>query len=235
MGFGFDQSPHEIMEDWIDQYGPQDGPAAFRRTIKSIVDDAFGSSFQQQDDDSFWSTWKTNLESLSAELCMNMMFGEYDPDPTDPHYALWKEYRRSVADDVESMIDDQCCEQLACEVDEDSILHNKCVYKRYWAKIAAHRNDNKELEDRLLLAEKTRRAQQKSTAAMRWMAGHRAPARTRRAHAGHGASAKSGDDGDGGDGDGEPPRPQLTARVPAPPLHLFNSLTTHSLIAGGAQ
>ena len=62
---------------------------------------------------------------------------------------------------------------------------------------------------------------------------HRAPARTRRAHAGHGATAKAGDDGDGGDGgDGEPPRPR-TSNPPTPPLH--HSLTTHSLIAGGAQ
>ena len=230
--FGFDQSPHEIMEAWIDKYGPQDGPAAFRRTLKSIVDDAFGSSLQQQDDDSFWSGWKTNLESLSAELAMNDMFNGLEPDPTDPHYALWKEYRRSVADDIESMIDGQCCEQLVCEVDEDSTLHNKCVHNRYEAKIAAHRKDNKELEDRLLLAEKTMRAQQKSTAAMRLMAGHRAPARTRRAHAGHGATAKSGDDGDGDGGDGETPRPR-TANSPTPPLH--HNLTTHPLIAGGAQ
>ncbi len=62
---------------------------------------------------------------------------------------------------------------------------------------------------------------------------HRAPARTRRAHAGHGATAKSGDDGDGDGGDGEPPRPR-TSNAPTLPLH--HSLTTHSLIfAGGAQ
>ena len=179
--------------------------------------------------DSFRQRIQHQLQCQSFMIALEQQYGCYEPDPTDPHYPLWKGYWRLKSLEIEEIMADRCCEDLVCEVDEESILHNERVYDRYNAKIAEHKQYHKEFQDRLLLAEKTVHAQQKR-AAMRLMAGRRAPARARRAHAGHGASAKSGDDGDGGDG--EPPRPRPTAHVPAPLLHSL----THSLIfAGGAQ
>ena len=180
---------------------------------------------------SFFKTIKLDLQVTSIMIAMENRFDGYEPDPTDPHYSLWKEYYRLMANGVENIIDDQCCEELMCGTDDVSVLYNERVYNRYEAKIVDHRKVNRELHGRLLLAEKNMRQQVwASTVAAR--ATRRPTIRARRVSAGHGATAKSGDDGDGGDG--EPPRPR-SFHTPTPQLYLPNSLATHSLIAGGAQ
>ncbi|WP_428946896.1 hypothetical protein ACQUQQ_08750 [Acidithiobacillus ferrooxidans] len=192
---------------WVDQCKKEEGEEAFRRSIK------------------------LNLQICSAVIVMAIKFQDCEPDPTDEHYPLWKEYHRLISLEIEEMIDDQCCEELSCEDDDESILYNNRIYDRYNDRIAEHRKSNEALNNKLLAAEKNIRQQAKarvSTAAAR---ATRATTRTGRASSGqHGSSHKSGDDGDG-DGDGEPPR-HRTSNPPTPPLH--HSLT-HSLNAGGAQ
>ena len=192
-----------------------------------------GMALEEEGMDSFRDRMKADMQIESVFLAMECMFDGYVPDPADKHYQLWKEFYKNKASAIEEIIDEQYSQEVVCEVDEESIMYNERIYDQYNKRIANHRKSVTEFDNRLLLAENNMRRQVwVSAAAAR--ATRRTPIRARRASAGHGATAKAGDDGDGGD-DGEPHRPRPTARVPAPQLYLLNNLTTHPLIAGGAQ
>lgn len=183
---------------------------------------------EQDGEDYVRQTTRRQLQVTSFLMAMENMFGGYEPDPTDRHYLLWKEYRRLMSLHVEEIRDEACADLLVCgdNDDDDAIRYNTKIIEQYEALRESDRKFENRLQAKLLLAEIA--ARRTSATAVIW-ASHRTPHRARRTTAGHGAATKAGDDGDG---DGEPPRPR-SSHSPTPSLH--NSLTHSLIFVGGAQ
>ena len=196
--------------------------------LRNVNPELVAWQIAQEGEDLYQQGIKGELQTRSILIALENWFEGYEPNPTDKHYLLCKEYRRIISLAIEEIRDENCADQLVCENNEDAVAFNTKALEKCESLKAADKKAYTGLQSRLLLAEITYHRQTGAAAMMR--TSHRTPHRAKRASAGHGAASKAGDDGDGG-GDGEPPRPPQS---PLPPPHLRPSLA-HSLISGGVQ
>ncbi|OCX75535.1 hypothetical protein [Acidithiobacillus thiooxidans] len=187
-------------------------------------------------EDAYRKAIKEYLQEYSIYIALHNWFVGYgDPDPSEKHYLLAKEYCRLFSLFLEEIRDDDCAEELVFEDEdnEEAIAYNAKVIEKWESLKAKDKKDYAEWQSRVLLAEIAFHHQTSTAAIM--PASHRTPQHRKRTSAGHGAATKAGDDGDGdGDGDGEPPRPR-SPHHHSPTLPLHHSLTHSLTIAGGAQ